>query len=146
VERFWRNLLAGSASARFHRPDAGNGLNDHAQASIRAARLVESRVKFWEVTPQMHLLSDREENEAYLAAKPGEAYVLYFTDGGAVGLDFRDAPGPFETTWISVSMGITTRTWQTGGYRQLKTTLTGDCVVTLSAPYQGGWVVVLVKK
>jgi hypothetical protein len=28
VERFWRNIIGGSAAARFHRPDAGNGFND----------------------------------------------------------------------------------------------------------------------
>jgi len=146
VERFWRNILGGSASARFHRPDAGNGLNDYAKASIKAARLVERSVKFWDVTPQMDLLSGRESNEAYLAAKPGEAYVLYFTDGGSVDLDLTDAAGPFEVTWISVSMGISTRTSAAGGYRLTKTTLAGGRGVTLSAPYKGGWVVVLVKK
>ncbi|MHC4433947.1 MAG: hypothetical protein ACYTBS_19065 [Planctomycetota bacterium] len=81
VERFWRNIIGGSASARFHRPDAGNGLNDFAKASIKAARILESLIKFWDITPQMDLLSDRKTNEAYLAAKPGESYALYFTDG-----------------------------------------------------------------
>ena len=27
VERFWRNLIAGAASCRFHRPTSGIGLN-----------------------------------------------------------------------------------------------------------------------
>lgn len=30
-------------------------------------------------------------NEAFLAAKPGEAYALYFTDGCSMGLDLRNA-------------------------------------------------------
>jgi len=29
----------------------------------------------------------REENEAYLTSREGEAYVLFFTNGGEVGLD-----------------------------------------------------------
>ena len=107
VERFWRNILGGSASARFHRPDSGNGLNDFAKGSIKAARILESLIKFWDITPQMGLLSDRESNEAYLAAKPGESYALYFTNGGSVGLDLSGATGSFDVTWISVSMGIT---------------------------------------
>ena len=37
IERFWRHLLAGAASVRFHRPDSGLGLNDKAVACIRAA-------------------------------------------------------------------------------------------------------------
>jgi hypothetical protein len=46
IERFWRNLLCGSASSRFHRPTAGIGLNVTAQACIRAARKVETLVCF----------------------------------------------------------------------------------------------------
>ena len=84
VERFWRNLIAGSASARFHRPTSGNGLNPNAQASLVAARKVESLVKFWDVEARMDLLAAREEDEAYLAARPGEEYILYFTAAGSV--------------------------------------------------------------
>jgi hypothetical protein len=146
VERFWRNILGGSASARFHRPDSGNGLNDFAKASIKAARLFESEIKFWDITPQMSLLSERESNEAYLAVKPGERYALYFTNGGSVGLDLSAAPGSFDVTWISVSMGVPIRTSAAGGYRQMKKTIEGGRVVTMSAPYKGGWVAAIVKR
>lgn len=146
IERFWRNILGGSASARFHRPDSGNGLNDLAKASIQAARILESRIKFWDITPLMELLSDRAPNEAYLAAKPGERYALYFTNGGSVKLDLSGAPGTFEITWISVSMGRTVESSQLGGYRLMDKTIEGGRVVTLSAPYKGGWVAALVKK
>ena len=94
VERFWRKILGGSAAARFHRPDSGNGLNDLAQGSIRAARLLEGRIKFWDMEPHMELLSDRSPNEVYLAAKPRERYALYFTNGGSVSLDLTRAPAP----------------------------------------------------
>jgi hypothetical protein len=146
IERFWRNILGGSASSRFHRPDSGNGLNDLAKGSIKAARILEGLIKFWDITPQMSLLSDRERNEAYLAAKLGEQYALYFTNGGSVGLDLSDATGPFDVTWISVSMGIPVQTSAAGGYRLMKKTIRGGGIVTISAPYKGGWVVALVKK
>ncbi|MFC1717642.1 hypothetical protein ACFL6S_28530 [Candidatus Poribacteria bacterium] len=146
VERFWRNILGGSASARFHRPDSGNGLNDLAKGSIKAARILESLIKFWDITPQMDLLSDRESNEAYLAANPGEAYALYFTNGGSVGLDLSGTTGSFEVTWISVSMGIVTETSAAGGYRLMKKTIEGGSVVTISAPYKGGWVAAIVRE
>ena len=94
----------------------------------------------------MDLLSDRESNEAYLAAKPGESYALYFTNGGSVGLDLTGATGSFDVTWISVSMGMPTRTSAAGGYRLMKKTIEGGGVVTLSAPYKGGWVAAIVKK
>ena len=145
IERFWRNILGGSASARFHRPDSGNGLNDLAKGSIKAARILESLIKFWDITPQMNLLSNREINEAYLAAKPGEHYALYFTNGGSVGLDLSGATGSFDVTWISVSMGIRTRTSAAGGYRLMKKTIEGGGLVTISAPYKGGWVAAIVK-
>ena len=146
VERFWRNILGGSASSRFHRPDAGNGLNDFAKASIKAARILEGLIKFWDITPQMDLLSDRESNEAYLAARPGEGYALYFTNGGSVGLDLSGTPGSFDVIWISVSMGVTTQSSAAGRYRLMDKTIQGGRVVTVSAPYKGGWVVAIVKK
>ena len=108
--------------------------------------LLESQIKFWDITPQMDLLSDRESDEAYLAAQPGQSYALYFTDGGSVGLDLSNAPGTFAVTWISVSMGVTTRSSATGDYRLMDQTLEGGRVVTVTAPYQGGWVVALVKQ
>jgi hypothetical protein len=146
IERFWRNILGGSAAARFHRPDAGNGLNDRAKGSVMAARLLERQIKFWDITPHMELLSEREPNEAYVAAKPGECYALYFTNGGSVQLDLSDAPGTFSITWISVAMGIPVQTTQTGAYRLVNKTIEGGRVVTLAAPYKGGWVAALVKQ
>ncbi len=131
--------------ARFHRPDAGNGLNDLARASIRAARTLESHIKFWEITPHMELLSDRAPNEAYLAAKPGECYALYFTNGGSVGLDLSSAPGAFNITWISISMGRIVESSEKGGYRLMDKTIEGGRVATLQAPYKGGWVAAIVK-
>jgi hypothetical protein len=146
VERFWRNILGGSASARFHRPKAGNGLIDFAKASIKAARILESLIKPWDITPQMNLLAERKSNEAYLAAKPGERYALYFTNGGSVTLDLSDAPGSFEVTWISVSMGVVTQSSAAGGYRLMEKTIQGGGVVKISAPYKGGWVAAVVKQ
>jgi hypothetical protein len=148
IERFWRDIFGGSASVRFHRPGPGQGkaLNDSRKGSIKAARILESLIKFWDITPQMELLSDRESNEAYLAAKQGECYALYFTHGGSVGLDLSGAPGTYDVTWISVSMGITTRTTCAQVYRLTKKSVQGGRVVTLSAPYKGGWIAAIVKK
>jgi hypothetical protein len=136
IERFWRNILGGSASARFHRPDAGNGLNDAAKGAIKAARLLEEQVGYWDLAPHLDLLSDRDSNEAYLAAKPGACYALYFTNGGSVGLDLSDAPGTFDITWISVSMGVVTESAAALGYRYLEKTIEGGGVVSLTATLQ----------
>ncbi len=136
VERFWRNLIAGSASVRFHRPDAGIGLNDTAKACIRAARKAESRTAMWEVSPAMELLSNRETDEAYLAARPGEKYLLYFTDGGSVTLDLSGYSHTFSMRWINVS---------TGDWGQ-SASLEGGSKVNISAPGKSGWVAAIVRQ
>ncbi|NQT89488.1 hypothetical protein HQ560_22150 [bacterium] len=133
VERFWRNIVGGAASSRFHRPTSGIGLNKTSQACIRAARKVESVVRFWDVEPHMELLRDRKENEAYLAAKPGTAYVLFFTDGGTVGLDLTKHNTRFGLRWVSVSKGE----WGT------KDPMQGGKVVAVKAPSAGPWVAVI---
>jgi len=135
VERFCRNVMGGSSSVRHHRPDHGNGLNEKAQASIKAVRKVETLVKLWEVSPRMDLLSDREENEAYLTADEGEKYILYFTHGGAVDLDLGSHDHSFTLKWVSVDSGE----WGE------ETTLTGGSKLTVTAPDQGGWFAVLAK-
>ena len=94
----------------------------------------------------MDLLSDRESNEAYLAAKPGEVYALYFPNGGSVGLDLSEASGTFEVTWISVSMGVCVQTAAARGHRLMGKTVEGGGVVSFSAPYKGGWIAALVKQ
>ena len=135
LERFWRHVIGGAASARFHRPDSGLGLSQPAFASLRAARKLESIMKLWEVEPALALLSDRSENEAYLAAKHGRAYALYFTDDGSVGLDLKEAPGRFDVRWIHIASGE----W---GKRE---TLEGGAVVTVTAPDTGHWVAAIVR-
>ncbi len=135
IERFWRNLLGGSASSRFHRDGAGIGLNETAQACIRSARRVEELIRFWEIEPHMELLGDREENEAYLAANPGEAYVLFFCSGGAVTLDLTGQDGPLAGRWIDVSTG------DAGADLQVR----GGGARPLAAPGDGPWVAVLVR-
>jgi len=135
VERFWRNILAGSASSRFHRPTSGNGLNERAKASIKAARLLESDIKFWDIEPHMELLKDRQPNEAYLAARPGEQYALYFTYGGSVGLDLSGIKGNFKLKWISLTEGRLVK----------EESIKGDSVVTITAPFKGGWVAAVTR-
>jgi len=135
LERFWRHILGGAASARFHRPDSGLGLSAPAVAAIQAARKLESLIKLWEVEPANHLLSDREANEAYAAARPAVAYSLYFTDGGSVGLNLQDAPGRFDVRWIEIATGE----WAN------RQTIQGGAVVTLAAPAPGHWVAAIIR-
>ena len=82
------------------------------------------------------LLSEREENEAYLAARPGEKYAAYFTNGGAVGLDLTGETGRYRVKWIDIASG------QWGPEDQLQ----GGAVVTLKAPGAGNWAAAIVRE
>ena len=135
VERFWRLLLGGAASARFHRPTAGLGANEQSLACLRAARLVEKEVAFWELNPADELLVKTDKNEAYAAAKPGHAYVVYFTAGGTTKLDLSDAEGTFAVAWVSVDQG------KLGP----STRLEGGKQVVLSPPAKGNWVAAITR-
>jgi hypothetical protein len=132
IERFWRNLLCGCASSRFHRPASGIGLNRTSQACLRAARQVESLVRFWEVKPRMDLLAERRDNSAYLAADPGRAYVLFFCRGGRVRLNMAESPKAMTQSWVDINSGE----W---GERS---SATGGDIMTVAAPTESPWVAV----
>ena len=135
IERFWRHLLAGAASMRFHRPSAGLGLNDKAVACLKAARKLESLIPLWSVGPANALLGDRATNEAYLAANPGKAYALYFTGGGQVTLDLSKAKGTRKVRWININTG------EWGPTARLE----GGKKVSISAPGKANFVAAIVK-
>jgi hypothetical protein len=135
LERWWRHVIGGAASARFHRPDSGLGLSQPAVNSLRAARKLESLIKLWDVEPASELLSERGKNAAYLAARPGVAYALYFTSGGSVGVDLRQAAGAFDIRWIDIGTGDWAR----------RETIQGGSVVTIKAPATGHWVAAIVR-
>ncbi|MBI2423662.1 MAG: hypothetical protein HYV27_12605 [Candidatus Hydrogenedentes bacterium] len=133
LERFWRGLLGGAASVRFHRPDSGLGLSERAQANIRSARMVDAVYAFERAAPGGGALrlEDREDDEAYLSAAPGGACVVYFTDGGAVRL-MRDAAGPVVLRWLEIGRSA----WQEEVRAEGKE-------IALKAPGVGPWVVVV---
>ena len=85
-------------------------------------------MKMWDITPRMDLLADVAENEAYLAAREGEQYLLYFTGGGAVRLDLRKHPVNFTLRWIRIEDSA----W--GKTRRVK----GGSFLSLQAPHTTG--------
>jgi hypothetical protein len=131
MERWWRHLIGGAAGVRFHRPNSGLGFSQAAESAIRAGRKLESLVNLWEMEPSNELLRARDDNEAYVAARPGVAYALYFPDGGAVELDLRTAAGRLDVRWIEVATGEWgPRSEMVGGRWQ-----------RLAAPGKGHWAV-----
>jgi hypothetical protein len=135
IEDFWRSMLAGAAGVRFHRPPYGLGLSEKAKNSMKAVRFIEDEIKFWEVEPNQELISDRDLDEAYLAADPGDKYILFFTDGGSVDLDLKAFKGRiYNVRWFDIDSGTATN-----GVEKI----TGGSLISLHAPDQGHWVAVI---
>ena len=136
VERWWRHVLGGAASARFHRPTSGLGLSELSMNCVKVARGIEQIVPFRELEAGNDLLSEREENEAYLASKAGEAYILFFTNGGEVKLDLSDYSNEFIMKWADIRNGNWTN----------EKVLSGGEHLTVTAPGENEWVVVIRSK
>lgn len=133
LERWWRHVLGGVASARFHRPPSGLGLSELSMNSVKVARQIEKTVKFWELTPGNDLLSEREENEAYLTSKPGEIYIVFFTNGGEVELNLSTEKSTFSVRWFDIR----------NGKLVLESKIEGGKSVNLKPPGELEWVVTI---
>lgn len=130
--KFWRNILGGMASARFHRPGSeqgyyGAGLGPPAQTNIRSMRMFTEEMNVFASEPANNLLSNREENEAYAIAEIGRQYAVYFLNGGSVGIDLSDEEGQVSMQWLDInnSEWQETVTKQGGGIRILTTDHSG---------------------
>ncbi|MBL7153679.1 MAG: VCBS repeat-containing protein [Phycisphaerae bacterium] len=135
IECFWRNIIGGSASSRFHRPPYGLGLSEKAQANIRSMRLLTDKMDIFTCAPHNDLLSERKPNGAYCLANPGKEYAVYFPSGGEVVLDISLLKEPATIRWLAIS---------TGKWREQQR-LKSARSVTLRAPDSGPWVVLLAR-
>ncbi len=102
---------------------------------VQFLQITGLKIPFWAVEPCMELLGEREADEAYLAAKPGRQYLLFFTDGGSVTLDLKKHAESYSVRWIDVGSG----NWGKKG------SLPGGKVQTIQAPGKGPWVAVIVR-
>ncbi|MEM6690178.1 MAG: hypothetical protein AAF664_12165 [Planctomycetota bacterium] len=112
IERFWRHLLAGAASIRFHRPDSGLGISDKAVACIRAARIVEKAIPLWDVAPSNQLLLDRSKNEAYLSASADRTMVVVYFPATKEKKNLAEArlaaselAEKYQIQWVDIDLG-----------------------------------------
>lgn len=135
TENFIRNVLMGCASARFHRPTSGQGLNDRAQAVIKSMRELTNRMDFFKGLPDNDLLLSREEGEAYCRAVRGVEYAVYFPQGGEIELDLSEFDGDPGITWLNVLSSA----WSELEYADKD-------LVKLSPPDNGHWVALVSKR
>ena len=89
--------------------------------------------------PKLDLLTDRQPDEAYLAADPGKEYTLYFTKTGAgsVGLNLKSYPRTeVQLRWVNLATGD----WGPSG------TVVGGRTVAVDRPTDSvHWVAVITK-
>ncbi len=132
IERFWRNVVGGAASTRFHRPPSGIGLSEEAQAHIRSARMLVEAFDVFKATPDVDSdrLHERSPDEAYLSYVPGEQYAILFPAGGEVQLDLTEARGAFVARWLDIQNSRWSSPLDLEGGRR----------VDLKTPGAGGWV------
>ncbi len=130
IEKFCRNILFGSSSARFHRPTSGLGLSKSARMVIKSMRMATDVVDFFSMQP-LNQMMEREENEAYLRGIPGKEYLVYFTDGGQITL-------PLDGTWTIRWLQVKGARWEGA----IQATAIAEELI-LEAPGHGSWMAVL---
>jgi len=145
--RLWRLLFGGFAALSHHRdyvegltsdgwPIGGLALTEMAKTNIQAMRTFTDLINPWESAPRQDLLSDRDEDEAYLLADVGSIYGLYFPKGsGSVGLDLQQFEESFGIHWIDIGQGEVV----------VESEIDGGDVVTIDTPYdvEYGWACVI---
>ena len=113
TDRLWKNVFAGAASARFHRPDDGwgIGLSEHAQANLEAMSMLLEELDVFDAKPHSDLLrsyagTPASSMEAYCLAKIGEAYAVYFPEGRfTIDLDPWVYAERVRVRWLDVEEG-----------------------------------------
>jgi hypothetical protein len=131
TERFWRDIFAGCASARFHEKHLGD--SELGQRMVRSAREVTSAFDLFHCAPHNELLAERAPNLAYCLAIPGKEYAIYFPAAGRVRLQTPELKGQPELRWYDIERG----TW-------MKPVSGGDeRPIALSTPGEGQWAVVI---
>ncbi len=137
VERFWRQIIGGAASSRFHRPPAGLGLSPKAQIQLKSMLLLAHEYNFIHSTPDSthRLLKNRNDNSAFAAAIKNEKWIVYFPTSGAV--DFSPANrGHFNVKWLDINH---VRWYDSSQYVNVNS-------IHLKTPGDGMWVALVSRK
>ena len=132
IERFWRNIIGGAASVRFHRPHGGIGISERAQHHIKSASMLAEEYDFFTSVPDVNstLLLERDPDEAYLAKNAEADIVVYFPDGGEVILDLTAFSGTYTLKWLDIEAC----NW----FRESQINSGG--ILKLNVPFMGNWV------
>jgi len=110
IERFWRNIFAGSASVRFHRPANGwwgIGLTESAQRTIKAASMFLEEFDVFNSKPYAGCETIGNSIHAdYCLANVGNEYAVYFPNGrSTVVLDPWVYMHEVNIKWLNLTNG-----------------------------------------
>ena len=135
IQRFWRNIIGGAASVRFHQPPEGIGISARALAHIKSARMLDNQYDFFTSKPDTDfiLLQERETDEAYFTSNADKNVVIYFPDGGQVDVDLSDFAGSYTLKWLNLEGA----NWY--GRKEVK----GEGILKLVTPFAGEWIALL---
>lgn len=113
VDRFWRNIFAGCASARFHRPSVpskrwGSGLNERVQTNLKAMDMLLEKLDIVSCAPHNDLLTPAVSvpsmMEAYVTANIGHQYAIYFPQGRyKINLDPWVFADKLKLQWLDIN-------------------------------------------
>ena len=133
LERFWRNVFGGMASARFHRPPSGLGLGPLACRHLKSMRMLTDNIHIFSCQPNNHLLSNRRENQTYAITNIGKEVAVYFPKSGTIDIDLSLFDADLTLQWLDIN--------QSEWLNQMS--VHGGKVVALTTPGQGHWAVLI---
>jgi hypothetical protein len=131
INSFVQNVLMGCASARFHRPTSGQGINQTAQNCISSMNKVVSETRFFDGTPDLKVLSGREKDEAYCRNILNEQFIVYFPSGGEVNLNTAEKKN-YQVQWINI---------KEAKYEKPESVKKEN--ITLKTPGDGHWIAII---
>jgi hypothetical protein len=104
---------------------------DALRDALGRTRAYAERMDLAGATPHEELASTR-----FCLAHPGQEYLVYLPEGGAVTVDLSAASGTLNTEWMNAAAGATTRGQPTtgGSQRTLEAPFSGDAVLYLWNP------------
>ncbi len=101
AERFWRNLFAGLAATRFHRPPHGNGIGSYAQIHVKSMKMLLDKIDLFNMEPDPWFVSFKADHEIYaLASKDRKQFAILFLDGGRPSINLL---GNVTFQWLDVT-------------------------------------------
>jgi len=103
IKKFWRNIFAGAASARFHRPPAGMGLSMPAQSNLRSVRMLTDSLNIFKSITLQDMIPEHGRNEAYIIGEPDYVYAIYIPGSGSMEIELQSES--YRISWLDINKG-----------------------------------------